>query len=450
MKDKWIEKFNERLGDYQLPVDIPDWEEFISGANAKKRKPFPWYIPLMAGAAAALALLLLLPMGRRSGQDVEPCLIAEAVPSLIQPSEGLLQGANPLPDIHRRMVPTSALTASSPTPETPASTGTTASSETPASTATPATNPDATTKDDTTADAGKPQVTLPDVAANDTPDTPAVAVTGQGRGDTYGEWDDDSDRISHRRSRIFSFNLHAGNILPGGGGGDMADATPMSYLTANGKLNYGRVWDTNDIGAKPGGLDANLLMNLAAGVPQSALYEAATSLAASPSEWSCDLPVKAGLGVHIGLTPVIGLESGLTYSYHRAQLIRVYTEGVMQGNGLQYRLHYLGIPLRLSAGFEPVERLRVYGIAGGELQMLATGETVGTGSQKTVSKVDGHPLQYALTAATGLDLSLTRHLSLYAEPGLAWYLKIPENLPSYYREHPLSFDLQFGLRFSFR
>ena len=50
--------------------------------------------------------------------------------------------------------------------------------------------------------------------------------------------------------------------------------------------------------------------------------------------------------------------------------------------------------------------------------------------------------------AAGIDFGLTRHFSLYVEPGLAWHFEPAGNLPNYYREHPLSFDLRAGLRFT--
>ena len=61
--------------------------------------------------------------------------------------------------------------------------------------------------------------------------------------------------------------------------------------------------------------------------------------------------------------------------------------------------------------------------------------------------VSGHPFQFSLLASAGIEFSLVDRLSLYAEPGAAWHVVTPKSLPGYYRDHPVSFDFRFGLRF---
>lgn len=430
MKDKWIERFNEKLGDYSLPVDIPEWRP----ESVRKRKSIPWYVPLVAGVAAALALLLLLPLGGRYGSSAEDCLIAEAVPVLVQ----AVPSAGPLPAVHRNpaLLSTSAASLTSPSANAaPAASGT----------SDPIREQPAT--DDTAGEGTTPlvQSVLPGEPANDTPSTPAAAETSvEDPEDAPGIWDDGRDRAPSR-TRSFSFNLRAGNS---GIGGLIANFPMVFSNRSDGRIDYA----DNTIGGLRGDYNHNTGLYTAGisyGMPGSDLYKALNSLASPLADWSYELPVKAGVGFHYDLTPAIGLESGIDYSLHRAGLC--HSDGTRKGTDIRYRLHYIGIPLKVSAGFEPVERLRLYGVAGGEAQMLVSGETTITSySKKQSSKVEGHPFQYSLTAAAGLDFSLTRHLSLFAEPGVAWYFKLPENLPSYYRERPLSFDLQLGLRVSFK
>jgi len=46
-------------------------------------------------------------------------------------------------------------------------------------------------------------------------------------------------------------------------------------------------------------------------------------------------------------------------------------------------------------------------------------------------------------------VNFTKHLGLYAEPGIAYYFDDGSQIETIRKEHPFNFNLQFGLRFSF-
>ena len=113
----------------------------------------------------------------------------------------------------------------------------------------------------------------------------------------------------------------------------------------------------------------------------------------------------------------------------------------------EYRLHYVGLPLKALVPIVGGRRLQVYAGAGGEAEVLAGGtRTLFVPTEEKVS-VSGHPFQFSLLASAGIEFSLVDRLSLYAEPGAAWHVVTPKSLPGYYRDHPVSFDFRFGLRF---
>ena len=60
-----------------------------------------------------------------------------------------------------------------------------------------------------------------------------------------------------------------------------------------------------------------------------------------------------------------------------------------------------------------------------------------------------NPLQWSVSAAAGAQVNFTKHLGLYAEPGIAYYFDDGSQIESIRIEHPFNFNLQFGLRFSF-
>lgn len=158
-------------------------------------------------------------------------------------------------------------------------------------------------------------------------------------------------------------------------------------------------------------------------------------------QWTCLLPVKTGLALRYQITPVFGLESGVDYSYHQAR--------ETGGQGRICRLHYIGIPLRASVRMAEWERMQAYAAFGGEIEWLAGGRILLSSTQDHTSlRTEGHPGQYSLTGSAGIHYGLTERIGLYVEPGLAWYFHTGGDLPNYYREHPLSFDLRAGLRFN--
>ena len=158
----------------------------------------------------------------------------------------------------------------------------------------------------------------------------------------------------------------------------------------------------------------------------------------------CRLPLKAGLSVRYSFSPRFQLESGLTYSYHFIE------QGVPNGDTeipfSEYHLHYVGLPVKAVVPIASGKRFHVYGSGGGEAELLAGGlRKLFVPNEEKVS-IYGHPLQLSLLASAGAEITLVDRLSLYAEPGAAWHFLTPSSLPGYYRDHPLSFDLRFGLR----
>ena len=48
------------------------------------------------------------------------------------------------------------------------------------------------------------------------------------------------------------------------------------------------------------------------------------------------------------------------------------------------------------------------------------------------------------------EYKLTDFFSLYAEPGLGYFFKDGSTIPTIYQDHPLNFNLSFGLRFNLK
>ena len=64
--------------------------------------------------------------------------------------------------------------------------------------------------------------------------------------------------------------------------------------------------------------------------------------------------------------------------------------------------------------------------------------------------LDTSPWQFSLNGSAGAEYKLTDFFSLYAEPGLGYYLKDGSTTPTIYQDRPLNFNLSFGLRFNLK
>ena len=143
------------------------------------------------------------------------------------------------------------------------------------------------------------------------------------------------------------------------------------------------------------------------------------------------------------------LETGISYTFLQSELhsgANLYWEDTQ-------KLHYVGIPLRLHRNLWNNNRVSVYASAGGMIEKCVSGtmESVYVTSQSNkeseTTDVEFHPFQWSVNAAVGAQVSLVRALSLFVEPGVAYYFDDNSQLETIRKEHPFNFNLQFGLRF---
>ena len=145
------------------------------------------------------------------------------------------------------------------------------------------------------------------------------------------------------------------------------------------------------------------------------------------------------------------LESGLSYTFLQSELhsgSHLYWEDTQ-------KLHYVGIPLKLHRNIWGNSTVSFYASLGTMLEKCVSGslESVYATGRETPEienyDIHEHPFQWSLMAAVGGQVNLIRQLSLFVEPGLAYYFDDNSQLETIRKEHPLNFNLQFGLRFSF-
>ena len=143
-------------------------------------------------------------------------------------------------------------------------------------------------------------------------------------------------------------------------------------------------------------------------------------------------------------------ETGISYTYLESDL----HSGANFFWEDNQKLHYVGIPLKIHRSIWGNSTFGVYASAGGMIEKCVSGTLkstyVANGNERKEesSSIDSHPFQASLMAAIGAQVNFVKSLSLFVEPGMAYYFDDNSCLATIRKEHPFNFNLQFGLRFN--
>jgi len=153
--------------------------------------------------------------------------------------------------------------------------------------------------------------------------------------------------------------------------------------------------------------------------------------------YSHTMPLTVSLSVRYPISDKLSLNSGVDYSIYKST---VYCGESVWGQSV----HYLGVPLRLDYSFVDTRFLNIYVGAGPELdwclKAVCDGKTTGR---------DG--LGISLDAAAGIQFNINACLGLFVEPRLGWFFRTDRQVLNTWRtEHPVSFNVSFGLRYTIK
>ena len=142
-------------------------------------------------------------------------------------------------------------------------------------------------------------------------------------------------------------------------------------------------------------------------------------------------PVRFGLSLRYRLNERWSVGSGLSYTRLSSDITTTIDDKTTVS---EQRLNYIGLPLNISYDLWKSRRFGLYVSAGGMIE----------------KSLDTSPWQFSLNGAAGAEYKLTDFFSLYAEPGLGYYFPDGSSIPTIYQDHPLNFNLSFGLRFNLK
>lgn len=168
------------------------------------------------------------------------------------------------------------------------------------------------------------------------------------------------------------------------------------------------------------------------------------------TEYEHHLPIRIGLSVAYALTDRLSISSGLTYTRLSSDIKDASRESKYIG---EQRLHYVGIPVNVSYKVASSRWISLYGTAGVLAEKCVSGTTdegyVENNTMKYTNTQDisSKPLQMSVNAGVGILFDFIDNVGIYAEPGLSYYFDDGSALQTIYKEKPLNFNLNVGVRF---
>ncbi len=161
-------------------------------------------------------------------------------------------------------------------------------------------------------------------------------------------------------------------------------------------------------------------------------------------------PVTAGVSFRYGLSRNFAVETGITYTMLSSEL-RSGSENDFYLE--EYKLHYIGIPLKGNWMFLNRKYFTLYLSAGGAMEKSVAGKYkityVTSGEPDEYWNENVKPLQWSVAAAIGAQFNATDHFGIYVEPGIVHYFDDGSNVETIRKEKPTNFNLQLGLRWTY-
>lgn len=169
------------------------------------------------------------------------------------------------------------------------------------------------------------------------------------------------------------------------------------------------------------------------------------------TEYKHRLPVRVGLNVAYRLTDRLSVESGVSYTRLSSDMKDGTKDNYSSGS---QKLDYIGVPLNVKYRAFGYRRLSVYASAGLLTEKCVSGKTTheyvisGEKKKHEAEDVAAKPWQLSVNAALGAQFDVLSSVGVYVEPGVSYYFDDRSPLCTIYKEKPLNFNLNLGVRYT--
>lgn len=155
-------------------------------------------------------------------------------------------------------------------------------------------------------------------------------------------------------------------------------------------------------------------------------------------------PLTVGLTVSIPFTDRLWIETGLMYTRAKS----TFTTRMGRNTSVYHqRLQYVGVPLGAGYTFWRSRLFQAYGVAGMQADVNVDAHLETDGLQRHLDK---DRLLLSVGGRAGAEYRFLPRLGVYIEPGLRYYIDNDSRLQTVFKEKPLQFDFQLGVRYSLK
>ncbi|MCQ2138173.1 MAG: hypothetical protein MJY60_05660 [Bacteroidales bacterium] len=154
-----------------------------------------------------------------------------------------------------------------------------------------------------------------------------------------------------------------------------------------------------------------------------------------------NMPVNVGINLSIGLSDILSLETGLTYSYHSARHFSYLNDYVMGCD--RQEIHFAGLPLGLRLTAVEMRKTSVYLYAGVMTQKCLYASW--NGNHLLIN-----PVILSSELSAGFQYDIAGPMSVYIEPGLIHCSVSGDETYTMYNDAPWNFNLKGGIRFNIK
>ena len=434
MDNEWKKSLRERFSDYASPEPEGLWEGIEQGMAGKpRRKMLPVWIVSGLAAAAAVALgVFLHPEKTLETPDLQKqAALAESVQT--EPVDAVVEPVETTDDFDAS---TSSASEIAPGASTSSATGSksvpfaVASRQTLLAEAEPVAS--VPVSEETVPDAVNDPHSRLDRESVVKQETPVTDKKEEGEMPDQVGHDDQvpaSDVIPAKNRKRFSISAY-------GNGGQASSEQMQGY----GMNRTGAYLGTRATGSNVKNDVSGLMRTLA-------------SNRASTFEAHHAAPLRVGVTAAWELTPHLNLVSGLNWTYLNSEFEETASPiRTVVGQDLGY----LGVPLRLEAGFNVWKGLWLYAGAGGMVEKgLLSSSWTNTWVNGQVAEMVKNPkpdtggLLWSVGATTGAEYRFSPSFGLYFTPGIEYHFDNGAEVRSAYTEKPLHWNVNLGVRFHF-
>ncbi len=162
------------------------------------------------------------------------------------------------------------------------------------------------------------------------------------------------------------------------------------------------------------------------------------------------MPISFSLTLKYRMNSRFSLETGVSYS-------RLKSEFEMGSNGNtineQQTIHYLGVPVKGIYNMYTGKAWNLYGSLGVTTEIpvyspLNTNYYLHGALEATDKTLLRAPWQLSVGPGLGLQYNLTPNVGFFVEPSLQYYIPTGSSIETYRTEHPFTFSLPLGIRFT--